>query len=129
MSQHPGAKHRHRYELLGDISLLSAEYLLSIDRWLFFHTEHRFTMTYFRTCSRSLSRNQAPLCHLPHCVISDHAENTLAPFRYSSGEGRPVRPTRHCSQPDNGPRLTHGLSLRFQACVSLYQTAAYWRSY
>ncbi len=38
MSRHRGAKHRRRYELLGDISLLSPEYLLSVERWPF-HTE------------------------------------------------------------------------------------------
>ena len=37
-SRHRGAKHRRRYELLGGISLLSPEYLLSVERWPF-HTE------------------------------------------------------------------------------------------
>ena len=32
MSRHRGAKHRRRYELLGGISLLSPEYLLSVER-------------------------------------------------------------------------------------------------
>jgi hypothetical protein len=35
MSRHRGAKPRRRYELLGAISLLSPEYLLSVDRWPF----------------------------------------------------------------------------------------------
>ena len=38
MSRHRGAKHRRRCELLGGISLLSPEYLLSVERWPF-HTE------------------------------------------------------------------------------------------
>ena len=38
MSRHRGAKLRRRYELLGGISLLSPEYLLSVERWPF-HTE------------------------------------------------------------------------------------------
>src|SRR2546423_12706934 len=38
MSRHRGAKHRRRYGLLGGISLLSPEYLLSVERWPF-HTE------------------------------------------------------------------------------------------
>ena len=38
MSRHRGAKHRRRYELLGGISLLSPEYLLSFERCPF-HTE------------------------------------------------------------------------------------------
>ena len=38
MSRHRGAKLPRRYELLGGISLLSPEYLLSVERWPF-HTE------------------------------------------------------------------------------------------
>ena len=38
MSRHRGAKPRRRYELLGAISLLSPEYLLSFERWPF-HAE------------------------------------------------------------------------------------------
>src|SRR5690606_4980270 len=38
MSRHRGAKHRCRYELVCGISLLSPEYLLSVERWPF-HTE------------------------------------------------------------------------------------------
>ena len=37
MSRHRGAKRRRRYGLLGVISLLSPEYLLSVERWPF-HT-------------------------------------------------------------------------------------------
>src|SRR6202162_6488548 len=35
MSRHRGAKHSRRYGLLGSISLLSLEYLLSVERWPF----------------------------------------------------------------------------------------------
>ena len=38
MSRHRGAKPRRRCELLGGISLLSLEYLLSVERWPF-HSE------------------------------------------------------------------------------------------
>ncbi len=38
MSRHRGAKPPRRYELLGEISLLSPGYLLSFERWSF-HTE------------------------------------------------------------------------------------------
>ena len=38
MSRHRGAKPRRRCELLGGISLLSPEYLLSVERWPF-HSE------------------------------------------------------------------------------------------
>src|SRR5438034_2150716 len=57
MSRHRGAKPRRRYELLGVISLLSPEYLLSVgdgpSMW-----SHRITMTYFRTCSTRRSHSQ-----------------------------------------------------------------------
>ena len=56
MSRHRGAKHRRRYELLGGISLLSPEYLLSVERWPSIQN-HRITMTHFRTCSTCLSRS------------------------------------------------------------------------
>src|SRR3546814_6893645 len=39
-SRHRGAKPPRRYELLGEISLLSPEYLLSFERWPF-HAEPR----------------------------------------------------------------------------------------
>ena len=38
LSRHRGAKPRRRYERLGAISLLSPEYLLSVERWPF-HSE------------------------------------------------------------------------------------------
>ncbi len=38
MSRHRGAKPPRRYELLGEISLLSPAYLLSVERWPF-HSE------------------------------------------------------------------------------------------
>ena len=56
MSRHRGAKHRRRYELLGGISLLSPEYLLSVERWPF-HTEPPDHYDLFRTCSTCLSRS------------------------------------------------------------------------
>ena len=52
MSRHRGAKHRRRYELLGGISLLSPEYLLSVERWPF-HTEppdHYDLLSYLLDC-------------------------------------------------------------------------------
>src|SRR6266566_2312954 len=42
MSRHRGAKPPRRYELLGEISLLSPAYLLSVERWPF-HTEKTYT--------------------------------------------------------------------------------------
>ena len=63
MSRHRGAKHRRRYELLGGISLLSPEYLLSVERWPF-HTEppdHYVLLSYLFDLSVSQSSSLIPL--------------------------------------------------------------------
>ena len=67
MSRHRGAKHRRRYELLGGISLLSPEYLLSVERWPF-HTEppdHYDLLSYLLDLSVSQSSTLLPL-HYQH---------------------------------------------------------------
>ena len=56
-SRHRGAKLHRRYELLGGISLLSPEYLLSFERWPF-HTEppdHFSLLSYLVEASLSQS--------------------------------------------------------------------------
>jgi hypothetical protein len=63
MSRHRGAKHRRRCELLGGISLLSPEYLLSVERWPF-HTEppdHYDLLSYLLDLSVSQSSTLMPL--------------------------------------------------------------------
>ena len=63
MSRHRGAKHRRRYELLGGISLLSPEYLLSVERWPF-HSEppdHYDLLSYLLDVSVSQSSTLMPL--------------------------------------------------------------------
>src|SRR6266566_4365097 len=67
MSRHRGAKHRRRYELLGGISLLSPEYLLSVERWPF-HTEppdHYDLLSHLLDLSVSQSSTLMPL-HSSH---------------------------------------------------------------
>ena len=67
MSRHRGAKHRRRYELLGGISLLSPEYLLSVERWPF-HTEppdHYDLLSHLLDLSVSQSSTLMPL-HYQH---------------------------------------------------------------
>src|ERR1700677_1394986 len=67
MSRHRGAKHRRRYELLGGISLLSPEYLLSVERWPF-HTEppdHYDLLSYLLDPSISQSSTLMPLHSSP----------------------------------------------------------------
>ena len=66
-SRHRGAKPLRRYELLGAISLLSPEYLLSFERWPF-HTEppdHYALLSYLIDMYVSQSSTLVPL-HSPH---------------------------------------------------------------
>src|ERR1700741_978336 len=63
MSRHRGAKHCRRYGLLGSISLLSPEYLLSVERWPF-HTEppdHLDLLSYLLDLSVSQSSQLVPM--------------------------------------------------------------------
>src|SRR5690554_8120059 len=63
MSRHRGAKHRRRCELLGGISLLSPEYLLSVERWPF-HTDppdHYDLLSYLLDVSVSQLSGLVPL--------------------------------------------------------------------
>ncbi len=62
-SRHRGAKPLRRYELLGGISLLSPEYLLSFERWPF-HAEppdHYAQVSYLIGLSASQSSTLLPL--------------------------------------------------------------------
>ena len=66
-SRHRGAKPLRRYELLGAISLLSPEYLLSFERWPF-HAEppdHYALVSYLIDLSVSQSSTLVPL-HSTH---------------------------------------------------------------
>jgi hypothetical protein len=63
MSRHRGAKPSRRYGLLGKISLLSPEYLLSVERWPF-HSEppdHYDLLSYLLDPSVSQSSSLMPL--------------------------------------------------------------------
>ena len=66
MSRHRGAKPRRRCELLGGISLLSLEYLLSVERWPF-HTgppDHLDLLSHLLDLSVSQSSSLVPI-HSP----------------------------------------------------------------
>ncbi len=66
-SRHRGAKPLRRFELLGAISLLSPEYLLSFERWPF-HSEspdHYALISHLFDLSVSQSSTLVPL-HSPH---------------------------------------------------------------
>jgi hypothetical protein len=51
-------------------------------------------MPCFRTCSTSLSRSQAPLCHCTRRLIANQPEGTFERLRYSLGGDRPSQTTR-----------------------------------
>ena len=69
MSRHRGAKPRRRYELLGVISLLSPEYLLSVERWRF-HTrppDHYGMLSHLLVSFDSQSSTLIPLRSAHDC--------------------------------------------------------------
>ncbi len=106
MSRHRGAKHRRRYELLGGISLLSPEYLLSVERWPF-HKEppdHFVLLSYLLDLSVSQSSTLMPM-HYKHDFRPYLAYLRTPPLHFGR---RP--PQSNClpytvPNPDNGPRL------------------------
>src|SRR6267142_832068 len=81
MSRHRGAKLPRRYELLGGISLLSPEYLLSVERWPF-HTEppdHYVLLSHLLEMSLSQSRPLLPMHIEPRfpTVVSVHSYSSV----------------------------------------------------
>ncbi len=109
MSRHRGAKHRRRYELLGGISLLSPEYLLSVERWPF-HTEppdHYVLLSHLLDLSVSQSGGLMPL-HSTYRFPTG-TEPTFALLRYSLGGDRPSQTTHQTLSaiPIQGPTLEH----------------------
>ena len=55
---------------------------------------HRITKTCFRTCSKCLSRSQAPLCLYTLRLVSNQSEGTFVHLRYAFGGDRPSQTTR-----------------------------------
>jgi hypothetical protein len=51
--------------------------------------DRRITNSYFRTCSRCLSRSQAPLCVCTRLLMADQDEGTFERLRYILGGHRP----------------------------------------
>ncbi len=106
MSRHRGAKHRRRYELLGGISLLSPEYLLSVERWPF-HTEppdHYDLLSHLLDLSVSQLSTLLPL-HFRYDVRPYQAYLRTPPLHF--GRRPPQSNCLPCTVPgpDNGPRL------------------------
>ena len=92
-SRHRGAKPLRRYELLGGISLLSPEYLLSFERWPF-HTEppdHYALVSYLCDLFVSQSSTLMPL----HSIrpVTNRPEGTFGSLRYAFGGDHPSQTT------------------------------------
>ena len=100
-SRHRGAKPPRRYELLGGISLLSPEYLLSFERRSF-HThppDHYAPVSCLLGMSPSQSSALMPL----HSIrpVTNRPEGTFGSLRYAFGGDHPSQTTRqtvslHC---------------------------------
>jgi hypothetical protein len=102
-SRHRGAKPLRRYELLGAISLLSPEYLLSFERWPF-HAEppdHYAQLSSLLDLFVSQSSTLMPL-HSTHGYQSP--EGTFESLRYSFGGDHPSQTTHHTMSPVFGIR-------------------------
>ena len=106
MSRHRGAKHRRRCELLGGISLLSPEYLLSVERWPF-HAEppdHFVLLSHLLDVSVSQSSTLLPM-HYQHdfrpCLA--YLRAPPLPFRRRPPQSNCLPCT--VPDPDDGPRL------------------------
>ena len=106
MSRHRGAKLRRRYELLGGISLLSPEYLLSVERWPF-HTEppDHYDLTFAPARLVGLAVKHAfAIAHLGRCpTVPRNLRTPPLPF----GRRPPQSNCPPCTvpDPDHGPRL------------------------
>src|SRR3954462_6866099 len=106
MSRHRGAKHRRRYELLGGISLLSPEYLLSVERWPF-HTEppdHYDLLSHLLDLSVSQLSTLMPL-HYQHDFRPYLAYLRTPPLHF--GRRPPQSNCLPCTvpRPDSGPKV------------------------
>ena len=109
-SRHRGAKPPRRYELLGGISLLSPEYLLSFERRSF-HThppDHYAPVSCLLGMSASQSSALMPL----HSVrpVTNRPEGTFGSLRYAFGGDHPSQTTHHAmsSHPRVRTQITKG---------------------
>src|SRR5919108_3416868 len=106
MSRHRGAKPRRRCELLGVISLLSPEYLLSVERWPF-HTEppdHYDLLSHLLDLSVSQSSHLMPL-HYEYDFRPYLGDLRTPPLPF--GRRPPQSNCLPCNVPEpaDGPRL------------------------
>ena len=116
MSRHRGAKLPRRYELLGGISLLSPEYLLSVERWPF-HTEppdHYVLLSYLLDLSVSQLSTLMPL-HYQHDFRPDLAYLRTPPLPFRR------RPPQSNCLPETVRRPdVRGIDVRIQIITEWY---------
>jgi hypothetical protein len=95
MSRHRGAKPPRRYELSGEISLLSPAYLLSVEWWPF-HTETTRSLwpTFVSARLVGLAVKQAYAIAL-YSWFPSSLSLPIARLRYSFGGDRPSQTTHH----------------------------------
>jgi hypothetical protein len=106
MSRHRGAKHRRRCELLGGISLLSPEYLLSVERWPF-HSEppdHLDLLSHLLELSLSQSSTLMPM-HKPDDFQPSLAYLRAPPLLFRRRPPQSNYPPHIVRNPDQGPAL------------------------
>ncbi len=109
MSRHRGANPRRRFELLGAISLLSPEYLLSVSRWPF-HAEppdHYDLISHLLDPSVSQSGMLKPL-HFQRDFRPRQAYHCAPPLLFRRRPPQSNYPPCIVPDPDHGP----GLELR-----------------
>ena len=104
-SRHRGAKPFRRYELLGGISLLSPEYLLSFERRSF-HThppDHYILVSYLL----GMSASQSSALMLLHSIrpVTNRPEGTFESLRYSFGGDHPSQTTHQTVSSQSRVRL------------------------
>ena len=104
-SRHRGAKPLRRYELLGGISLLSPEYLLSFGDVLPYRNTGSLCSSFLPDRLVSLPV-KAPLCHYTLPTVTNRREGTFRSLRYTFWEATtPVKlPTKQCPR-NNGLEL------------------------
>ena len=103
-SRHRGAKPPRRYELLGGISLLSPEYLLSFERRSF-HThppDHYAPVSCLLGMSASQSSALMPLHSLRS--VTNRPEGTFGSLRYAFGGDHPSQTTHQTVSSHSGIR-------------------------
>ena len=106
MSRHRGAKLPRRCELLGGISLLSPEYLLSVERWPF-HSEppdHYDLLSHLLDVSVSQSSSLMPL-HYQHDVRPCLANLRTPPLPFGRRPPQSNCPPCTVPDPDSGAQV------------------------